>query len=57
MALWETSELFTYLRFMSHPFAMMLRTRNKICNEWDQRHSNNSNMFIINEYNLHTRSE
>ena len=35
----------------------LLRTCNKICNEWDQRHSNNSNTFIINEYNLHTRSE
>ena len=34
----------------------VLRTCNKICNEWDQRHSNN-NTFIINEYNLHPQSE
>ena len=36
---------------------LVLRTCYKICNKWDQRHSSNSNTFIINEYNLHTGSE
>ena len=54
-----TAEDYTPVYFTTtvHHLKTVLRTCNKICNEWDQRHSNNSNTFIINEHNLHTRSE